>query len=82
MSGILYGTPDDFFWINKFDVINIIKDSIRKESSSVHIGSLFIQPMNRCINNNKKYLWCRDYVQIKWYSLFDDIIEYKNKKLK
>lgn len=80
IDGIIYGTPNDFFWINKDDILKIIKKTINNYSSTVHIGCLYIQPMNRCINNNKKYMWCRDYVQIKWYSLFDNIIEYKNEK--
>lgn len=78
VDGLIHGTPNDFLWINKKAVYEIIKNSLDKESSTVHIGSLYIQPLNRCINNNKKYAWCRDYVQIKWYSLYDDIIKYKN----
>lgn len=78
VEGIIYGTPNDFLWINRKGILKVLKDSISKESSAVHIGNLYIQPLNRCINKNKKYEWCRDYVQIKWYSLFDDIIKYKN----
>ena len=78
VDGIIYGTPNDFLWLNKDDVIKIIKKRNNNNSNTVHIGPLYIQPFNRCINNNKKYIWCRDYIQIKWYSLYDDIIEYKN----
>lgn len=78
VNGIIHGTPNDFLWINRNDIYKIIKDSINRESSTVHIGCLYIQPLNRCINENKKYEWCRDYVQVKWYSLFDDIIKCKN----
>lgn len=80
VNGLIHGVPNDFLWINRKDIFEIVRNSINRESSTVHIGCLYIQPMNRCINNNKKYMWCRDYVQIKWYSLFDDIIEYKNEK--
>ena len=78
IAGIIHGTPNDFFYINKNDILKIIRNNINKESNSVHISCLYIQPLNRCLNNNPKYTWGRDYVQIKWYSLFDDIIEYKN----
>ena len=81
VAGIIDGTPDDFVWITREDIVTSIKNNINRESSSVHIGPLFIQPMNRCINENKKYLWCRDIVQIKWYSLFDDIIINMNNKV-
>lgn len=81
VSGIISGIPNDFVWINSKDIINSIKNNINKESSTVHISSLYIQPMNRCINGNKKYEWCKDFVQVKWYSLFDDIIKSKNEKV-
>ncbi len=79
VAGIIYGTPNDFLWINKNDIISIIKQTQNRKSTTVHIGCLYIQPLNRCINHNNKYEWAKDYIQVKWYSLFDDIIEYKNK---
>ena len=81
VDGIIYGTPEDFFWLNKEDVINIIKNNMDRESGGIHFSCLFIQPLNRCLNNNPKYIMYRDYVQVKWYSLFDDIIEYKNNQI-
>lgn len=81
VDGLIHGTPNDFLWINANDVLKIVRNSIDKESNSVHIGCLYIQPMNRCINKNSKYEWCKDYIQVKWYSLFDDIIKYKNDNL-
>ena len=80
VDGIIHGTPNDFLWINQKEIKEIIKNSINRNSSTVHIGCLYIQPLNRCINGNNKYMWCKDYVQVKWYSLFDDIIKYKNDK--
>ncbi len=77
VDGIIYGTPNDFFWINRFDVYKIIMNTKDRESKSVHIGCLFIQPQNRCLNRNEKYMDKKDFVQIKWYSLFDDILMYK-----
>lgn len=81
IDGIIYGTPKDFFWIKKDDIIEIINKSLNTTSNGIHIGCLFIQPLNRCLNQNTKYLKYRDYVQVKWYSIFDDIIRFKNDKL-
>ena len=78
IDGIIYGTPSNFLWISKEQIIEIIKKHISKKSSTVHISDLYIQPLNRCINNNTKYTWCKDYIQVKWYNLFDDIIEITN----
>ena len=81
VDGIIYGIPNDFFWINKDDIYEIISRSKDKKSNSVHFGSLYIQPLNRCLNENVQNMALRNYVQVKWYSLFDDIIEYKNYKV-
>ena len=77
IDGIIYGVPNDFLWITQNDILMIIRNSIHLQSSGVHIGCLFIQPQSRCLNENVSYNKCRDYVQIKWYSLFDDILLYK-----
>ena len=77
IDGIIYGVPNDFLWITRNDILTIIKNSIHFQSNGVHIGCLFIQPQSRCLNENNQYKKCRDYVQIKWYSLFDDILLYK-----
>ena len=80
VDGIIFGIPNDFLWINKKEIKEIIKLSMSRKANGIHMGCLFIQPLNRCLNGNEKYIWCRDYIQVKWYSLFDDIIDYKNKK--
>lgn len=82
VDGIIYGTSNDFFWINKHNIKEIVKNSIQNQSNGVHIGCLFIQPLNRCLNENTTYKKYRDFIQIKWYSLFDDIIKYKNENIK
>lgn len=81
INGIIYGTPQDFFWISKKDIMNIIADSIGIQSKGIHFGCLFVQPLNRCINNNELYINRRNFIQIKWYSMFDDIIWYKNSQI-
>lgn len=78
IDGIIYGTPNDFLWINKRDIINIILLNKDDYCSAVHFGALVCQPLNRCLNYNQRYSYGRFYVQIKWYSLFDDIIESMN----
>ncbi len=81
IDAILYGTKDDFLWITSSDIINIIISKMNMESTSVHFGPLFCQPLTRCLNHNPKLERKRFLVQIKWYSIFDDIIEYKNKQI-
>ena len=78
IDGLIYGTPEDFLWITKGDIIDILSKQNNLYCSSPHFSSLVCQPMNRCLNYNKKYEKCREYIQIKWYSLFDDILKQMN----
>ncbi|MGN0966666.1 MAG: hypothetical protein ACI4OP_03630 [Candidatus Coprovivens sp.] len=75
IDGIIWGTPKDFLWISKKEIINIIMLKRVYYSSAVHFSTLVCQPLNRCLNYNSRYSYGRYYVQIKWYTLFDDIVE-------
>lgn len=75
IDALLYGVPDEFLWIKKDDIYNILLSKKDIYSTSIHFSSLTYQPMNRCLNNNPKYEKERHISQIKWYNLCDDIIE-------
>lgn len=74
VDAFIKGTPEGFLWATKQEVINYLMNS-DLISSSIHISNLFIQEWNKNLNYNLKYEFCRDYVQVKWYSLFDDFIK-------
>ena len=84
IDGIIYGTVNDFFFLTKEEIRDIIMSQIILKSSGVHFGPLFCGPMTRNLNNNPKYESKRFCIQIKWYSLHDDIIKYlyKNNVIK
>lgn len=75
ISALIYGEVDDFIWIKKEDIKQIIMSKRNIYSTSVHFSLLTVQPKNRCLNYNPQYEKDRFCVQIKWYNLFDDIIE-------
>ncbi len=75
ISALIYGEVNDFLWITKEDIINIFLRKLNSYSTSVHFGPLIVQPKNRCLNYNLLYNKDRYCVQLKWYSLFDDIME-------
>ena len=81
IDGLIYGYVDDFIYLSSKDIINIILAKKNIYSSGVHFSSLSCQPMNRCLNYNKLYESKRYCVQIKWYNLFDEALEYKNNLL-
>ena len=75
---IIYGTINDFLWIKTKDVYNILLKHKEDYSTGIHFSNLFYQPLDRCINRNPRYESRRYISQIKWYSLFDDILENMN----
>lgn len=81
IAAIIYGEVDDFVWATRDDIKNMILSKKNIYSSAVHFGPITCQPKNRCLNYNPKYEKDRFCVQIKWYNLFDDIIENMNNKI-
>ena len=82
IDAIVLGTPSDFLWIKTNDIYKVLKCHKGNYSTGIHFSNLFYQPMSRCINKNPKYEKKRFISQIKWYSLFDDIIEVMNNNSK
>lgn len=70
---IILGYANDFIWATKDEIINYLSNK-KIESTGVQVGGLFLQNWDKNLRYNPKYERCREYVQIKWYSLFDDII--------
>lgn len=77
IDAIILGTPDNFLWLARNDIVDFLMNK-NKYCSSPHFSELVCQPMARCLNYNEKYEKFRKYVQIKWYGLFDNIIEQMN----
>ena len=78
IDAIIYGVPEDFIWIKREDIYDILLSKKDEYSTSIHFSNLTYQPMNRCLNYNSKYEKDRYIAQIKWYKLGDDIIENMN----
>lgn len=81
IDAIIYGEVEDFVWATRDDIKNIILSKKDIYSTGVHFGPITCQPKNRCLNYNPKYEKDRFCVQLKWYNLFDDIIENMNNKI-
>lgn len=81
IDALIYGEVNDFVRITKDDIKDIVLSKKDVYSTAVHFGPITCQPKNRCLNYNPKYEKDRFCVQLKWYNLFDDIIENKNNKV-
>jgi hypothetical protein len=80
IDALCMGEANDYLWITKKQIKEILENNTNLESTGPHISSLFVQPQTRNLNYNRLYESKRHCVQIKWYSLFDDIIKYKYEK--
>lgn len=72
---IIYGNINDFLWITKEEIYKLILSKKDEYSTGVHFGPLFCQPWTRNLQFKQSDEYKRNYVQIKWYSLADDIIK-------
>lgn len=55
IDAILYGVTNDFIWISKKEIIEVVLKYKNLEATGIHFGPLFYQPMNRCLNRNPLY---------------------------
>lgn len=81
IDAIVCGEVTDFVFVTKNDIEKVILSKKDKYSTGIHFGTLSCQPKNRNLVNNPKYENDRYCVQIKWYNLFDDILENINNNL-
>ena len=81
IATIIYGEVNDFVWATRDDIKDIVFLKKDMYSTAVHFWPITCQPKNRCLNYNPKYEKDRFCVQLKWYNLYDDIIENMNNKV-
>lgn len=79
---LIYGTPDDFFYISRAEIYDFIFSKIDTKSNSIHFSCLTFQPLSRVLDYNIKREYMRNWIQIKWYNLEDNIIELMNERVK
>lgn len=75
VDAFIYGGVNDFLWVTTKEVFDYFDKEENIESSGIHIMSLFIQCWNKNLIRNPKYEHCRNYIQVKWYSMFDDVMK-------
>ena len=78
---LVYGTPDDFFFLTPQDIYSYIQSKKNIVSSAIHFSCLTFQPLSRVLDYNEKMEYMRDWIQIKWYNLEDNIIEIMNNRV-
>ena len=75
IDGIIYGVVEDFLFISSDDVLKILLKHSNDYHNGVHFSDLFCQAKAKNLNNNPKHEKDRYCVQVKWFNLFDCILE-------
>ena len=79
VDAFIHGTPNDFLWVSSEEVMKFLEEK-HIDSNSLHVSNLFIQSWNKNLIRNNKYEHCREYIQVKWFSMYDDIINIMNNR--
>ncbi len=73
-DAIIHGTPDNFIWATKSEILKYLLNYSKSENNNVKIGPLFIQSYHKKLhekttNSGNEIID----IQIKWYSLAKDL---------
>ncbi len=80
ISAIVSGNPNNFTWIKKDDLYDLVLSHQSDYTTTPHIGNLIIQPKIRNLSGNCKNPKDIFIVQIKWYLVFEDIENFKKRR--
>ena len=69
----IHGSINDFFWVTSDEVLFYLTQS-DANSNYLHVSNLYIQSWNKNLIRNNRYEHCREYIQVKWFSMYNDII--------
>ena len=75
---LVYGTVNDYVWIMKYDLYDLILSKRCLDYTSPHIACMTIGPKKRNINHDSKNAKDRYIVCIRWNFIRESIIEFKN----
>lgn len=83
IDALICGTIDNFVWIMKYDLYDLILSKRCLDFTSPHVACMTIGPKKRIINGDSKNIRDRYLVCVRWSFIKESIIEFKhsNKRL-
>lgn len=78
IDALVCGTPDDYIWIMKYDIYDLVLSKRCLEFTSPHIACMTLGPKKRNLDGNSKNRGDRYIVCVRWNNLKKDIIEFNN----
>ncbi len=73
-EAIIYGTPDNFIWATKNEIAKFLIEYPENNLNYINSGALYIKCYNRNLKNNIHKIKKQDDIQVKWYTLENDIL--------
>lgn len=80
IDALVCGTVDDYVWIMKYDLYDLILSKRALDYTSPHIACMTIGPKKRNLNGNSKNYKDKYLVCIRWNFIRESIIDFKSKK--
>lgn len=78
IDALVCGTIDDYVWIMKYDLYDLILSKRNIDYTSPHAACLTIGPKKRNINGDSKNVRERYIVAVRWNFIRESIVEFKN----
>lgn len=79
VDALISGTVDDYVWIMKDDLYDLILSKRNWSFTSPHAACMIIGPKKRCISGDNNFK-DRYLVSVKWNSIKEDIVDFYNNK--
>lgn len=80
IDALVCGTVDDYVWISKYDLYDLILSKRCFDYTSPHIACMTIGPKKRNLDRNSSNAKERYIVAVRWNFIKESIIEFRNKK--
>ena len=80
IDALVCGTTNDYVWVLKYDIYDLILSNRRKDLTSPHVACMTLGPRKRDLNRISKNKEDRYIVCVRWNYIRENIIEYKNNK--
>ena len=81
IDAFVSGTIDDYVWILKYDLYDLILNNKRLDYTSPHIACMTIGPKKRILNGDSKNIKDRYLICVRWNFIREMIEEYRASKV-
>lgn len=80
IDALICGKTDDYVWILKYDLYDLVLSKNDVNYSSPHISCMTIGPKKRNLNGSCNNIKDKYLISVRWHNLYDDIVNFYNKR--